>query len=84
MKNVIFRGCGTALITPFTDDGNINFEELGKLIDFQILEGVDSIIICGTTGESATMSLDEKKQIIQKHLLNYLNMHKVLELMACY
>ena len=64
MKNVIFRGCGTALITPFTDDGNINFEELGKLIDFQILEGVDSIIICGTTGESATMSLDEKKQVI--------------------
>ena len=65
MKEVIFKGCGTALVTPFLEDGNINFEELRKLIEFQILEGVDSLIICGTTGESATMSLDEKKQVIK-------------------
>lgn len=65
MKQVIFKGCGTALVTPFTEDGNIDFEELRKLIDFQILEGVDSLIICGTTGESATMSLDEKKEVIK-------------------
>lgn len=64
MKDVIFKGCGTALVTPFTDDG-INFEELRKLIEFQILEGVDSLIICGTTGESATMSLEEKKAVIE-------------------
>ena len=63
MKKVIFKGCGTALVTPFTNDG-INFEELRKIIEFQILEGVDSLIICGTTGESATMSLDEKKSVI--------------------
>lgn len=65
MKNVIFKGCGTALVTPFTEDGNIDFEQLRKLIDFQILEGVDSLIICGTTGESATMSLEEKKEVIK-------------------
>ena len=64
MKEVILKGCGTALVTPFTNDG-INFEELRKLIEFQILEGVDSLIICGTTGESSTMSLDEKKSVIE-------------------
>ena len=63
MKKVIFKGCGTALVTPFTDDG-INFEELRKLIEFQILEGVDALIICGTTGESSTMTLEEKKSVI--------------------
>ena len=64
MKKVVFKGCGTALVTPFTDDG-INFEELRKLIDFQILEGVDSLIICGTTGESSTMSLEVRKSGIE-------------------
>ena len=63
MKKVIFKGCGTALATPFTNDG-INFEEFRKLIEFQILEGADSLIICGTTGESSTMSLEEKKAVI--------------------
>lgn len=65
MKHVIFKGCGTALVTPFTEEGEIDFEELRKLIEFQILEGVDSLIICGTTGESATMSLNEKKEVIK-------------------
>lgn len=65
MKDVIFKGCGTALVTPFTEDGNIDFEQLRKLIDFQILEGVDSLIVCGTTGESATMSTEEKKEVIK-------------------
>lgn len=65
MKDIIFKGCGTALVTPFSDDGNIDFEELRKLIEFQILEGVDSLIICGTTGESATMSTEEKKEVIK-------------------
>lgn len=64
MKEVIFKGCGTALVTPFTNEG-INFEELRKLIEFQILEGIDSLIICGTTGESSTMSLEEKKAVIE-------------------
>ena len=64
MKKIIFKGCGTAIATPFTDDG-INFKEFEKLIEFQIEQGVDSIIVCGTTGESATMSDDERKQTIK-------------------
>ena len=64
MKKIIFKGCGTAIITPFTKDG-INFEAFRKLIEFQIKEGVDSIIVCGTTGESSTMTLDEKKSAIK-------------------
>ena len=64
MKKVIFKGCGTAIITPFTEDG-VNFEEFRKMIEFQISEGVDSIIVCGTTGESSTMSTEEKKETIK-------------------
>lgn len=64
MKNIIFKGCGTAIVTPFTNDG-INFEEFGKLIEFQISNGADSIIVCGTTGESSTMSLEERKSAIE-------------------
>lgn len=63
MKDIIFKGCGTALITPFSED-SVNFEELGKLIEYQIAEGADALIICGTTGESSTMTLEEKKQVI--------------------
>lgn len=64
MKKSLFIGCGTALVTPFTEDG-INFEELKRLLEFQIEQGVDSIIICGTTGESSTMSIQEKKDVIE-------------------
>jgi len=64
MKKVVFKGCGTAIITPFTDDG-VNFEEFRKMIEFQISEGVDSIIVCGTTGESSTMTTEEKKETIK-------------------
>lgn len=65
MKDIIFKGCATALVTPFDEYGNVDFEELRKLIEFQILEGVDALLICGTTGESATLSTEEKKQVIE-------------------
>lgn len=64
MKDVIFKGCGTAIVTPFTKDG-VNFEEFKKLIEFQIANGVDAIIVCGTTGESATMTETERKETIR-------------------
>lgn len=64
MKKVIFKGCGTAIVTPFTENG-VNFEEFEKLIEFQIANKVDSIIVCGTTGESSTMTLEEKKATIK-------------------
>ena len=62
LKKNIFIGCGTALVTPFTEDG-VDFDTLKKLIDFQIQQGTDALIILGTTGESSTMTLEEKKQV---------------------
>lgn len=64
MKDIIFKGCGTAIVTPFDDNG-INLLEFKKLINFQINNGIDALIVCGTTGESSTMTLDEKKQAIK-------------------
>lgn len=64
MKKIVFKGCGTAIVTPFTDSG-VNFEEFRKLIEFQIKEGADSIIVCGTTGEASTMSEEERKETIK-------------------
>jgi len=55
---------GTAIVTPFNRNGDINFEEFGKLIEFQIENGVNAIIVCGTTGESATLSSKEKEKLI--------------------
>ncbi len=55
MKTEIFRGSGVAIITPFKADGSINYDEFGKLIDFQIKGGTDCIVVCGTTGEASTM-----------------------------
>lgn len=64
MKKVLFRGCGTAIATPFTED-NINLTEFANLVEYQINEGIDAIIVCGTTGESSTMTLEEKKTLIK-------------------
>lgn len=64
MKKILFKGIGTAIATPFNNKG-INFEEFKKLIEFQISEGVNAIIVCGTTGESSTMTLKEKKELIK-------------------
>ena len=64
MKKILFKGCGTAIATPFTENG-VNYEEFGKLIDNQIQNNVDSIIVCGTTGEASTMTLQEKKETIK-------------------
>lgn len=65
MKNPLFRGAGTAIVTPFHEDESVNFEKLHELIEFQIEEGIDAIIICGTTGESSTLSSDEYKEVLQ-------------------
>ena len=64
MKKTIFKGCGTAIITPFTENG-VNFEEFKKMIEFQIENNVDAIIVCGTTGESSTMTVEERKETIK-------------------
>lgn len=63
MKKIIFKGCGTAIVTPFNENG-VNFEEFGRLIEDQISGNVDALIVCGTTGESSTMTLEERKETI--------------------
>ena len=59
----IFKGAGVAIVTPFHDNYEVNYEKLGELIDFQIDNQTDAIIICGTTGEPPTMTADEKRQV---------------------
>jgi 4-hydroxy-tetrahydrodipicolinate synthase len=60
---VPWRGCGTSLVTPFDEKGRIDFGALEALVDWQITEGVDFLVPCGTTGESATLSRDERKVV---------------------
>ncbi len=59
-----FHGTGVALITPFKKDKNIDFEALESLVNFQIDNGIDYLVVLGTTGESATLSLNEKQSVI--------------------
>ena len=75
MKNTIFTGAAVAITTPFNLDGSINYEGLGKNIDYQIDNGTDAIVICGTTGESSTMSDAEHRECI-KFAIDYTN-HRV-------
>ncbi len=62
-KQVDWKGCGTALVTPFDEKGRIDFGSLEALVDWQVGQGVDFLIPCGTTGESATLSRDERKAV---------------------
>lgn len=64
MKKIIFKGCGTAIITPFKGD-EVNYEEFGKMIEDQISNGVDALVVCGTTGEASTMTKEEKLETIK-------------------
>ncbi len=65
MKNTIFTGAGCAIITPMHEDGSINLEELGRIIDHQITHGTDAIVIAGTTGEASTFSDEEHVEAIR-------------------
>ncbi|MCI9423577.1 MAG: 4-hydroxy-tetrahydrodipicolinate synthase [Dorea sp.] len=61
----IFTGAGVAIVTPFNEDESINYDRLDELIDFHCENGTDSIIICGTTGESATMTEEEHLECVK-------------------
>ena len=65
MKNPVFTGAGVAIITPMYEDGSINFDELGRIVEDQIARGTDAIVICGTTGECSTMTDEEQLAAIK-------------------
>lgn len=62
----IFKGSGVAIVTPFKADGSVNYDKLEELVNYHCDNGTDSIIICGTTGESATLSEEEHLECIKK------------------
>ncbi|MFW5668926.1 MAG: 4-hydroxy-tetrahydrodipicolinate synthase, partial [Acetivibrio ethanolgignens] len=61
----IFKGAGVALVTPMNEDGSVNFEKLEELVELHIANGTDAIIACGTTGESATLPIEEHLEVIR-------------------
>lgn len=71
MKEIVFKGAGVAIVTPYNEDG-INYDTLKQLIDFNINNGTDAIIIAGTTGESATMTDEEHEEVI-RFTVEYVN-----------
>ena len=63
--STIFKGIATALITPFAADGSVDYEALGRIIDWQIESGIDALVACGTTGEGPTLTDEEHKEVIR-------------------
>jgi len=64
MKNTIFKGVATALVTPMTEKG-IDYENFGRLVDWQIEQGINALVVCGTTGEASTLTDEEHKDLIK-------------------
>ena len=64
MKNTIFTGMATAIVTPMKNDGSVDFEAMGRFIDFQIENGINALVVMGTTGENATLEPEEQKEVI--------------------
>ncbi len=65
MHTPIFKGAAVAIVTPFFEDGTVNYDEFGKMIDDQINNGTDAIVVCGTTGEASTLSHEEHLDVIE-------------------
>ncbi|HHW46471.1 MAG TPA: 4-hydroxy-tetrahydrodipicolinate synthase [Clostridiales bacterium] len=70
MKRRVFTGSGVAIVTPMNSDGSVNYNKLKELIDFQIEGGTDAIIVCGTTGESATLNHEEHVKVIETAIIH--------------
>lgn len=65
MKTTIFKGVGTALVTPMNQDFSINYELFGKLVDYQLENGCDALVVAGTTGEGSTLEYEEHLELIR-------------------
>ena len=61
----IFKGAGVAIVTPMKENGEVNYEKFAEMIEFQIVNGTDAIIVCGTTGESSTLTHEEHLDVIK-------------------
>jgi 4-hydroxy-tetrahydrodipicolinate synthase len=66
MKKTIFTGAATALITPFDSNGKIDYEKFAELVEFQINEGINALVVCGTTGEASTLTDEEHREVIAR------------------
>ena len=64
MKKTVFKGIATAMVTPMTPTG-VDYDTLARFIDFQLEEGINALVAVGTTGESATLSPEERKEVFQ-------------------
>lgn len=64
MKKTIFEGAATALVTPFNNDYTVDYGALGALVDWQIKEGINGLVVCGTTGEASTLTDEEHREVI--------------------
>lgn len=64
-KRPLLRGCGTALVTPFTDSGEVDEQALRAFVEWQVEEGIHFVVPCGSTGEAATMSADEHRRVVE-------------------
>ena len=71
----LFKGAGVALITPFHEDGSVNYEKLTEILEEQIAEGTDAIVAVGTTGEAATLTEDEHIEVVA-HTVKVVN-HRI-------
>lgn len=65
MKETVFRGAATAMITPMREDGSVDYEAMGRLINWQIEQGIDALLIAGTSGEGSTLSDEEHRKVLQ-------------------
>lgn len=64
-RRPLLRGCGTALVTPFTDSGEVDEQALRALVEWQVEEGIHFVVPCGSTGEAATMSAEEHRRVVE-------------------
>ena len=65
MKKTLFVGAGVAIVTPFNDNGSVNYDALANMLDYQIENSTDAIIICGTTGEASTLTDEEQISVVK-------------------
>ena len=65
MKNTVFKGAATAIITPFDNENRVDYTKFARLLDWQIAEGINAVVVCGTTGEGSTLTDEEHRAALK-------------------